>query len=308
MSPPRRRGSSYSDLTFMKNNLLIPYLQLALSMFFVGSIVIVGKFLSSISIFHISFISLFAASVVYLFILSKKKNIFRIPVNVFFIILFQAFFGTFMYRILLLNGLKFVSGSQAGIITSLTPATIAIISFLILKEKLTFKKDFGIILSVFGLLLVTANASNFKSTTNNFIFGEILIFLSVLSESFFIILSKFLPKDFDPIHQSALITFFSTIMFFPFILNSNFINTVIHLSAFNFLTIIYYGVILSVVAFILFFNGMKRVSASTTGIFTAVSPLSSIILSNLILHESLSINQIVGGSLIVISILVINKS
>lgn len=290
------------------NKKFLPYLQLALSMFFVGSIVVVGKLLSSISIFHVSFISLFIASIVYLLILAKKKNIFKIPHKYLFIILLQAFFGTFMYRVLFLNGLQYVSGSQAGIITSLTPATVAIISFLLLKEKLTFKKDFGIILSVIGLLLITANFDNFNSGLNNFIFGEILIFLSVISESFFIILAKFLPNDFDPIHQSALITFFSTIMFFPFILNSNFLSTVIYLSAFHLLTIIYYGVVLSVIAFILFFSGMKKVTASTAGIFTAVSPLSSILLSNLILHETLSINQIIGGLLVIASILIINKN
>jgi len=290
----------------MKNDQLLPYLQLALSMFFVGSIVIVGKFLASISIFHVSFISLFAASIVYLLILTNKKNIFKVPAKYLFIILLQAFFGTFMYRVLFLNGLKYVEGSQAGIITSLTPAAVAIMSFLLLRERLNIKKDFGIILSVFGLLLITVNVNNFKLGANNFIFGEILIFLSVISESFFIILAKFLPKDFNAIHQSALITFFSTIMFFPFILNSKFLNTVIHLSTFDLLTIIYYGVILSVVAFILFFNGMKKVSASTAGIFTAISPLSSIFLSNLILHETLTLNQIVGGVLIITSILVIN--
>src|SRR5579875_3847323 len=47
----------------------------------------------------------------------------------------QAFFGTFGFTLLMLNGVKLTSALAAGIITSTIPATVALLSWLVLREK-----------------------------------------------------------------------------------------------------------------------------------------------------------------------------
>ena len=140
------------------------------------------------------------------------------------------------------------------------------------------------------------------------IIGQILILLSVVGQAIFVILSKFLSKGVDSFKQSAYVIFFSTLLFAPFVINTSFLNTALNLSIFQFLVIAYYGIFLSFISFLLWFEGQKKVSGTVAGIFTTVAPISSIILSIIFLNEFLQINQVVGAILVIGSIFVINNS
>ena len=139
------------------------------------------------------------------------------------------------------------------------------------------------------------------------IIGQILILLSVVGQAIFVILSKFLSKGVDSFKQSAYVIFFSTLLFAPLLL-TRLLNTALNLSIFQFLVIAYYGIFLSFISFLLWFEGQKKVSGTVAGIFTTVAPISSIILSIIFLNEFLQINQVVGAILVIGSIFVINNS
>ena len=61
------------------------------------------------------------------------------------------------------------------------------------------------------------------------------------------------------------------------------------------LAIVYYGVAVTAIVFILWFRGISRVQASTAAVFTGVMPVNAIIFSYLILHEPFQWSHLWGG-------------
>ena len=71
--------------------------------------------------------------------------------------------------------------------------------------------------------------------------------------------------------------------------------------------ILYYGVFVSVISFLLWFEGLTVISMSTAGVLTSLIPITGIFLSFIILKETLNLYQIIGAVFILISIFTVSK-
>lgn len=67
----------------------------------------------------------------------------------------------------------------------------------------------------------------------------------------------------------------------------------------SFLSVLYYGTFISVISFILWFRAIEKVSASSAAVFSGVMPISSMLLSSLILKEKISYFHIISLILII---------
>ena len=265
-------------------NKFLAYIQLISSLIIVGGATVVGKLLTNtLPIFLSNGLSLIIASFIYLFLLKINKiNLSVITKKDYFILFLIAFFGIFLYRILFFYGLKFTSASEAGIISSTLPAVFGIISFILLKEKIKSKQIYGIIFSVIGILLINFNGEVAISGLFSRIFGNFLIFFSVIIGALFSILSKFLSKKVTPMMISSISTFFSTLLLFPlFVYDGIYFS----FSLFNFtslMLILYYGVFVSVISSLLWFDGLTVISMSTAGVLTSLIPITGIFFCHLL--------------------------
>jgi len=286
------------------------YFYLTLAMTIVGSSLVVGKIITnSFPVFLASGLSLFVASIVFFpFLIKAESGIPQLGKKDLTVIILQALLGTFIYRILLLYGLKYANAAEGGIITSSTSAVIAILSFLLLKEKLKLNKIIGVVFSVLGVLAINLTVDFHNSTQNNTVLlGVLLIFASVIAEALFSVLAKFVSNKVKPLTMAALITIFSFLMFLPFAIvegmRFNFGTPTIY----DWVSVLYYGLFVTVISFSLWFKGLSMVEASTAGIFLGVVPVSSVFLSYLILKEPFSWYHIIGSILVVIGITFISK-
>jgi len=66
--------------------------------------------------------------------------------------------------------------------------------------------------------------------------------------------------------------------------------------------LIYIGVVTTVVAYALFFTGLKTVASETAGVLTLIEPLAAAILAAIVVHESLSGLGVVGAALMLAAI------
>ncbi|MNN59173.1 EamA-like transporter family protein [compost metagenome] len=60
------------------------------------------------------------------------------------------------------------------------------------------------------------------------------------------------------------------------------------------MSIVYYALIVTVVGFVLWYYGVSKVPASTSGVFTAIISVSALLLSSLFLNEELQWGHVVG--------------
>lgn len=286
------------------------YFYLTLSMTIVGSSLVVGKIITnSFPVFLASGLSLLVASIIFLPFLIKAENGFpRLNKKDLSVIILQALLGTFVYRILLLYGLRYANAAEGGIITSTTSAVIAILSFLLLREKLELNKIIGVIFSVLGVLAINLTVDFHNSSQNKTILlGVLLIFASVIVEALFSVLAKFASNKVKPITMAALITIFSFFMFLPFAVSESMRFNFTTPTLYDWVSVLYYGLFVTVISFSLWFKGLSMVEASTAGVFLGVVPVSSVVLSYLILKEPFSWYHIIGGILVIMGITFISK-
>jgi drug/metabolite transporter (DMT)-like permease len=293
------------------NKSIVAYLQLAAAMTIVGSSMVVGKIItSSFPVFLASGLSLGIASLIFLTLLASSGNkLLVLKGKDLLVILLQAFLGTFIYRILLLYGLRYTTATQSGIITSTGPAVVGILSFILLREAITRNKLIGIASSVLGVLIINLNSVNATSEQKTaMLIGAGLVMGSVVVEALFSVLAKLVSTKVTPLIMAAYVTFFSFVMFLPFSIVEGLRFNFTSVGIADWVSIVYYGLFVTVISFQLWFKGLSKVDASSAGVFMGVVPVSSLILSYFILKEPFNLSYLAGAVFVILGILFISKN
>lgn len=187
------------------------YSKLALGKITAGSTIVVGKVaVASLPVFLISGLRLGIALILLVLLLLKlEKGIPSIGRRDAATIFLQAFAGVFLFSTFLLYGLKMTTAVESGVIVSMTPVAAGIISFLFLKERLTWNRGAGIMLSVVGLLVVnTAAGAAGEGRGANHLFGNMLVSGAVIGEALFTIFGKIESEKVSPLTVATLVSAF----------------------------------------------------------------------------------------------------
>jgi len=281
------------------------YFQLALSMCLVGINIAVGKIISqAIPVFLFANIRFVIATAVLVpLILYKNDTAFSLTRKDWQYLFLQAFFGIFLFSIFMLYGVRYTSAVSAGIITSTTPAWIAVIAFLFLRERLKWYSAVSVFLAVSGIALIsTASVSNGTADFGNLI-GNLLIVCAVISEALFTIFAKPVSTRISALQMTAIVNFFGFLLFIPFSLHT-LTTTEIHIPNSIWMLILYYSLTASILSFLLWFRGITRVPANIAGLFTVFMPISSALAGIVILSEKMTARQTLGMLFAIIAICV----
>jgi drug/metabolite transporter (DMT)-like permease len=197
-------------------------------------------------------------------------------------------------------GLSLSSTANAALIQAVIPAVVALLSVIILKEKLSRLHSFGIGLSIAGILLVSGNPSASGQST---LIGNLLIIASVVSWSIYNIQSHRLPEEVDPIVSTTASFYTGVLYLLPFtawdIAHSGFPQ--ITLPAWG--ALVYLGVIASALAYFLWNFGLSKMDASLAAPFINLIPIIGLALS-ILTGEPVSILQISGGLVAIVGVLI----
>lgn len=285
---------------------IISYMQLSIGMMLAGSSVVWGKILiGHMSVFASQFISLLIALIAIIpFVLLIEGNPFknRISKKDMFYLFLQSLTGMFLFRVFLLEGLKRTGAIEAGIITSLTPPVLYILSIILLRDKVKPKGLAGIFLCIVGIIFINVKTGSMQGNT---IFGNVLVFLAITGEALFSIFRKKLSFKNKPITSTAIIILISTVLFAPIGISD---VLKISFSTFNFeivFSLIFYGVFCTVIAYICWFSGISEIKASVAAGFTVFLPITSIALSVIVLNETLLPKHLIGAIIAVAGIMLI---
>lgn len=208
-------------------------------------------------------------------------------------------------------GVKYVSISQAGIMVSLMPIFVMILGIVILKEVPTRIQKFFIAASITGVIFTIIFAKSSGEKGN--LFGIILLLISVVSGSVNNVLSRKYSKYFTPIEITFVMiwigaVFFSALALAQGIIKDDIYNFIIApmLKIDSVTAVLYLGLLASVIAFFAMNYMLANLPAVNVSIFNNLATLISILSGVLIAHESLYWYQIVGGVLIVSSVIGVN--
>jgi drug/metabolite transporter (DMT)-like permease len=176
------------------------------------------------------------------------------------------------------------------------PVIVAFLAPIFLRERLTIKVLIAIALSTTGLcIMLGISVSQFFSlvVAGDKNTGGILAGLfSGFTYAVVIIIIRILAQNFNPLIMTFFQNLFIAAMLLPFVSPAQALNW----WAFGVM-----GVIHSTIAPILYFRGMRDVTANKTAILGYLEPVCAIILGMVFLGEAVNYKTIIGGSMILFS-------
>lgn len=292
------------------------YLLLAFSL--AGTSVITGYILSeTLGSFTVTFVSLgiMLLCLAPFYGVEIAKTIRLLKNGDWKMLILQAIFGIFLFRIFLLSGVSLTSTVEAGILTGTAPAITAVLAYLVLREMLSGWTAAGIASTVMGIVLLAGVNIYSAAFSAEHLGGNVLILCAMASESTFNIISrrhraKQLYETGIPIHPMVQTLIVSAVAFvlsiIPALMEQPF--AALQMIGLNeWLALIWYGLIVTALAFVFFYAGVKHCDAYTTAAFSGMIPLTSMLLSLLLLREAISYAQWAGGFLIISSMLMIGN-
>lgn len=199
-------------------------------------------------------------------------------------------------------GTSLSSAQMGAIITSSTPAFMAIFARLLLKERLNLQKGISVALATIGVLLIVGNGQIDMSNQ----LGGLSLLIAALTWALMSVLLKRVPSDYSPIVVTTYSILVAIIILTPFVwVNAD----EIHFSQLTHPTIwgglLYLGIISTACAFILWNRGLQMLNASSGGLFFFFQPLVGTLLGWILLGESLGGTFWIGSILILIGVLLV---
>ena len=105
-------------------------------------------------------------------------------------------FGVALNQMFFFHGLNLSSSINSGIIMSMNPIMVAILSFFILKELPSLMRTLGIIIGATGAILLTLTGS---VQAGESVLGDLFLFINAMSYAFYLVLVKPLMSKYAPI-------------------------------------------------------------------------------------------------------------
>jgi drug/metabolite transporter (DMT)-like permease len=252
----------------------------------------------------------FAIGVVILGIATVLRHQFTIPKKqelIYFSIL--GFLGITFHQWLQSTGLVTAQASTTAWIVATTPVFIAILSWIFLKERLSWLQISGIILAAVGVLLVVSKGKLNTLFGNSFGEpGDILIMISAPNWALFSILSRRgLHK-----HKATQMMFyvmaigwlFTTILFIA----SGNVSDIRNLTWTSLIGVGFLGIFCSGLAYIAWYDGLQAVPASQIGAFLYIEPLVAVLVAWVILGENILFITLAGGAIILMGVKLVQKT
>ena len=286
------------------------YLKLLLTAIFWGGTFVAGRLVAqNVGPYSIAFLRFTIASVLLLLLtwkiegkLPKLKKSQIIPVILLGII------GIFIYNVMFFKGLKIIEAGRASLIIATCPIFITICSAIFLKEKINLVRGLGIVISVCGAIIVISKGNLNRIFEGGLGLGEFYIFCCVLSWVTYSLIGKNVMKNLSPL---ASVSYSATVgaiaLSIPTFFEGLFQN-ITGQSVLDWLCISYLGVFGTVIGFVWYYQGVKRIGPMKAGLFINFVPISAILCAFFILREPITLSLAIGAVLVISGVYLTNRT
>jgi drug/metabolite transporter (DMT)-like permease len=268
----------------------LAYACLALSMSLVGSYVALSKPLAAaIPVFLLAWLRFGIGGLAMLHWLRRPANEAPLTVRTKRLLFLESFLGNFLFSLCMLFGVSLTSAVSAGVIMAAIPATVALLSWAFLRERITGRTWAAIACAAFGigLLAVGKPPDNAAAAGDLAWLGNLLVLGAVVCEASYAVIGKTLTGLLGPKRITALINMWGFALVTPFGLYTALQFDFGSVSRGAWLLLVFYALAASVWTVWLWMTGLKVVPAAQAGVFTAMLPVSAGLVGVLVLGEQL---------------------
>jgi drug/metabolite transporter (DMT)-like permease len=217
-----------------------------------------------------------------------------------------SFLGIVFNQILFLEGLQRTSASNGAILVAMIPVFTLALAILLRRERATARRVAGVA-AAFAGLAVMLRIEDFRLDSQTTL-GNLMIVLNTLSYAFYLVLSRPLLARYRSTTVVMWTFLFSAVVMAPLGAAT---GTQVEWSALDgrlWFALAWVILVGSVAAYSLNNYALKRLSPSTVASFVFLQPVIGVLLSVLILGESVALRSLLGGLGIVAGVFIVSRS
>ncbi len=211
--------------------------------------------------------------------------------------------GNGLYQLLFILGMARTRAGIAALVVAAGPAWIAIISRMLGRERLSTRGWSGIGLQLAGVACVVGSAGAITANRDALIGAGLIAIGSIMWALFSVLLTPYTKKA-HPLHLSALTMLSGAIFLFsialPGIMRLDFGAVTLR----EWATVAYAGIAALVIAYLLFYRGVRVLGPTRTAMYGNLQPLIALLVAWALLHERPTGGQALGAAFIMGGLLV----
>lgn len=217
--------------------------------------------------------------------------------------------GISLYFWLQYTGVQLTNaGISAVIVVGLIPLTTMLISGLTLRESLGGKRTLALTLGTVGVVVVASQKGLQVAMESGFLFGTFCLIANALCFSIYSTLIRGIRDRYPSLTVTAGMTIAGTLGLLLLSMLTEDWGTLGALSADQWLSILYLAVVCSVLAYFFYNYALTKIEATQAAVWIYLEPVVAVVLGVFMLGEVVAVHTILGGLLILASLLLTQRS
>lgn len=252
------------------------------------------------------FLRNFFAAITLLIIVRKHLHILPSNKKTWGFVLAASIIGAVINHFFLLLGIKYTLATNAALIMALTPLATAFMTYLAFQVALNWKQVLGICLGLFGVVLVILKGSIMTLIDLSFNYGDIFIFVALLTFSLsFIFIKKAADENFPPAIIAIYAFIISSLFYLPVAVWEQATGgwATLPTEILPWLMVLYIGIFPTGIGGMIWNRGISMIGPAACALFMNGVPIVAAITALLFLGEPILWLQITGFLFIATGIL-----
>jgi len=217
-----------------------------------------------------------------------------------------AFVGLLLNQVLFISGLKFTTVAHSALVVTFGPLFTLLFAWKRGQERLTGTNLFGMVLSICGIFFLNLDKNLNLQTL--YLVGDLLTLGGSVAFAYYTVMSKHVAAQYGSVSATAFSYLAGACVFLPVGLPPLVTLPWLELSWGVLVAFFYVAVLSSVLAPLIFYYALRHMSASRLAALTYLQPVLTTISSVLILSEKLTLNFVLGGSIVLTGILLTQRA
>ncbi len=205
-----------------------------------------------------------------------------------------------------ITGIKYTSATNTGWIISVTPLVTVVLSYFILREKISSLQIIGIVVATTGILLLVSNG-RLGSLDWLASVGDWLVLASAHTWAIYTVATRDLARSRSPLLVTFGVLLPTCILMLGYMLLKSDWNSFLHLPADAVIALLILSVLATALAHWFWQEGVAKLGAARSGIFLYLEPIATTTVAVPLLHEHFGIMTALGGTLVLLGVFVAQR-
>jgi drug/metabolite transporter (DMT)-like permease len=243
-----------------------------------------------------------------LMIILKRKWFSKIHKKDIPSIFLLGFFGVMIYHFGLNYGEQYLSAGAASLIIATIPVFILVLAAVFLKEKITILKFLGIILALFGVIVISLWGKPEEALEIQRAFAAFAVLIAAIVGAFYTIAGKKLLDRYNGLSLTAYAILFSSVILIPLSIfnHSSLINEISSMNMITWSAVIFLGIFSTVIAYAIWYIALEMKTASEISVYLYAIPVLSTIASYILFQDDITIFFVIGGIFVIVGLAFVN--